>query len=133
MARSFGVRGSSTASWTPSSTVSSRSSVRRPPRRDAHEVAAAVGGIGVPLDEAAVGELVECGDHVAPVDAGVPSEVRLATRSVLVERGEQPVVVATEALGREPRGSNACDRALALLNSQVGRPATRSSDDMVRA
>lgn len=70
--------------------------------RDAHDVAAAVGGIRIPLDEAAAAELVERGHHVAAVDAGVASEVGLAARPVLVERREEPVVVATEALS----GSN---------------------------
>ena len=38
-------------------------------------------------------------DDVAPVDAGVPSEVRLAGGTKLVESGEQSEVIAADTLG----------------------------------
>ena len=74
------------------------------------------------MDEAAVGELVERGDHVAAVDAGVPPEVRLAARPVLVERGEEPVVVSTEALGCEPGREQSLGPRVGPAQ-QPGRPA----------
>jgi hypothetical protein len=44
--------------------------------------------IGAPLDQPPVDEVVDGGDHVAAVDAGVPSELGLARRAVLVQGGE---------------------------------------------
>ena len=59
------------------------------------------------LHEPALGEIVEGRDHVTAVYAGAAAQRRLTGRAELLERSEQPVVVAAdaragEALGQQP-------------------------------
>jgi hypothetical protein len=71
--------------------------------------AAAVARVGRAPDEAAVGEFVECRNHVAAIDACATAQRRLAGRPELLQCGEQAVVVAAGVGGGEPFGQQPMD------------------------
>jgi hypothetical protein len=69
--------------------------------RDGDDVATTVRRIGFALGESARDQVVQHGDDIASVDAGVPSEISLAGGAVLVESRQQSEVIAAETLGGE--------------------------------
>ena len=89
-------------------------------------VATAINGIGVAPGESTRDQVVQGGNDVASVDTSLPSELRLAGRTELIERGEQSEVIAADPLGRKA----ICQQRLGAVAGAAQQPRRPARDPL---
>lgn len=87
---------------------------------EADDVPAPVARVGSAFDEVPIDECVDDGHHVAAIQTASASQIDLAGRPVLVERGEHSVMVSASIGGVEAVEHDAVDVKRGLAQQEAG-------------
>ena len=90
-----------------------------PSTGETDDVPASVARIGSTFDEMTIDQFVENGHDVAAIQTAPASQLDLAGRPVLVERGEDAVVVSASIGGVEPVEHDAVDVSRSLTEKEA--------------